>query len=83
MFILQSQIIRELVNTLIDMGIMVHMCTDLLSDELWEAAKISRMGRYTALTRSLKTVSAGEMTAKRAMNIVGSLVDCGKGAEYL
>ena len=79
MFILQGDgknVSRELVETLVDMGITVHICTDLLTDEIWSNAEISRMGRYTALTRSLRTVSFGEMAVKRCMDVVGGFVGC-------
>lgn len=78
-FILQTdavQVSRELIETLIDMGITVHICTDLLSDEFWSTAEISRMGRCTALTKSMKTVSAGELAAKRSMDFAGGIVGC-------
>ncbi len=77
-FILEGEhpVSRELIETLIDMGITVHICTDLLSDDLWSAAEISRMGRCTALTKSMKTVSAGEVAAKRCMDLAGGIVGC-------
>ena len=77
-FILQGEapVSRELIETLIDMGITVHICTDLLSDEFWSTAEISRMGRCTVLTKGLKSVSAGEMLLKRCMDIVGGLIGC-------
>ena len=77
-FILQcgAPVGRDLVETLIDMGITVHVSTELLSDELWSNAEISAMGSYRVLTKGMKSVSVLEMAFKRLFDIVGGVIGC-------
>jgi exopolysaccharide biosynthesis polyprenyl glycosylphosphotransferase len=67
---------RELMETLVDMGITVHLCTDLLSDDIWAGAELERMGQYTVLSRSIRSISFGETIVKRLADILGGFLGC-------
>lgn len=67
---------RELMNDLIDMGITVHICPELLNDEDWTAVEMRKLGKFRVLTSSINFVPADQLFLKRCMDIVGGLFGC-------
>ena len=78
-FILQPDDIpidRKLMHNLIEMGLTVHMCPEMLTDEDWAAVELRKVGRFRVLTSSIKFVPTELLIVKRAMDILGGIVGC-------
>ena len=78
-FILQPDDIpidRKIMHNLIDMGLTVHLCPELLTDEDWAAVELRKVGRFRVLTSSIKFVTTEQLVVKRAMDILGGVVGC-------
>lgn len=78
-FVLQPDnmpIDRKLMHNLIEMGLTVHICPELFSDEDWAAVEMRKLGRYRVLTSSIKFVTTEQLVAKRMMDILGGIVGC-------
>lgn len=78
-FVLQPEgysIDRELMDDLIDMGITVHICPEILNGDHWTAVEMRKLGKYRVLTSSIKFVPADQLFIKRLMDIVGGLIGC-------
>lgn len=67
---------KELINDLIDMGITVHLCPELINDSNWTAIRSTNFGRYHVITGSMNFVSEGKLFWKRVMDIAGGLIGC-------
>ena len=67
---------KELMEDLIDMGITVHICPEILNDEDWTAVELTKIGDYKVLTSSIRFVPIGQLAIKRLMDIVGGIVGC-------
>ena len=78
-FILQSDdngYYREEIDDLIDMGITIHVCPEILEDENLPSVEMTRLGRYSVLTSSLKFVAPEKLIIKRIFDIIGGIVGC-------
>lgn len=78
-FILQPDDIpidRKLMHDLIEMGMTVHLCPELFTDEDWAAVEMRKLGRFRVLTSSIKFVTAEQLIVKRMMDIIGGIVGC-------
>ena len=78
-FILQPDDIpidRKIMHNLIEMGLTVHFCPELLMDEDWTAVELRKVGRFRVLTSSIKFVTTEQLVVKRAMDILGGIVGC-------
>lgn len=67
---------KELMDTIMDMGITVHICPQFLSDKDWPKVEMRKLGQYKVLTSSIKFVSPDRLIAKRIMDIIGGIVGC-------
>lgn len=67
---------RKLMHDLIEMGMTVHFCPELLTDEDWSAVEMRKLGRFRVLTSSLKFVTTEQLFVKRIMDILGGIVGC-------
>ena len=67
---------RKLMHDLIEMGLTVHLCPELFTDEDWVAVELRKVGRLKALTSSIKFVTTEQLIAKRIMDILGGIVGC-------
>ncbi len=70
-----SKEVDELIWTLLQMGVVVHIALDYVDDEL-PNRNIERIGGYTFLTTSINTASNVPMTLKRLTDILAGLVGC-------
>ena len=78
-FVLQPDdmpIDRKLMHNLIEMGMTVHICPELFTDEDWSAVEMRKLGRFRVLTSSIKFVTTEQLVAKRTMDILGGIVGC-------
>ncbi len=78
-FILQPDDMRfpsELMDDLMEMGIMVNYTMSALNTERWPAMDMRKLGGYKVLTSSIKFTSVGDMAIKRAMDVAGGIVGC-------
>lgn len=78
-FVLQPDdmlIDRKLMHNLIEMGLTVHLCPELFSDEDWAAVEMRKVGRFRVLTSSIKFVTTEQLIVKRIMDILGGIVGC-------
>ena len=78
-FILQPDDIpidRKLMHNLIEMGLTVHLCPELLTDEDWTAVELRKVGRFRVLTSSIRFVPTEQLIVKRAMDILGGIIGC-------
>ena len=78
-FVLQPNgysIDKDLMDDLIDMGITVHICPELLTDDNWTTVEMRKLGKYKVLTSSIKFVPADQLFIKRLMDIAGGIVGC-------
>jgi lipopolysaccharide/colanic/teichoic acid biosynthesis glycosyltransferase len=66
----------QLMNQFTEMGIVVHMKMAKSSNLIGEKKFVERLGCYTVLTTSINYATAGQLFAKRAMDILGGLVGC-------
>ena len=64
---------REQMNDLIDMGITLHICPEILEDENLPSVEMTRLGRYSVLTSSLKFVAPEKLFIKRLFDIIGGI----------
>ena len=67
---------RELMHDLMEMGMTIHICPELLTDEDWSAVEVRKLGRFKVLTSSIKFVTTEQLVAKRIMDIIGGIIGC-------
>lgn len=67
---------RKLMHNLIEMGLTVHICLELFSDEDWAVVDMRKLGSYRVLTSSIKFVTTEQLVIKRIMDIIGGVVGC-------
>jgi len=67
---------KELMETIMDMGITVHICPQFLNDKDWPRVEMRKLGQFKVLTSSIKFVSPGRLIAKRIMDIIGGIIGC-------
>lgn len=66
---------HELVYSLLDMGVVVHLAMDYSEEEFPNAA-IERIGGFTVLTTSINTAGSAALAVKRLTDIAAGLVGC-------
>jgi len=67
---------RDLVDTMIEMGITVHLKLPKVSTLPGKTQLVEKVGNYTVLTTSMNYVTTKQAFFKRAMDIAGGLVGC-------
>ncbi len=72
----QEAVLEELYQSLIDMGLVVHIKLEGLKLYAEQRQTIEHIGQSTVITYSLGSVTAGQAFAKRAVDIVGGLAGC-------
>ncbi len=73
---ISQQYPRELVGSLADMGIVVHVEMDQFSDFKWKKQAVETIGGKTVLTISMTMATTTQLFFKRALDIVGGVVGC-------
>ena len=70
----QSNVVAELINTLLEMGVAVHerLYTNYGNDG-WQHT-VEHLGHYTVLTSALQAVTLRQAICKRVLDICGALV---------
>lgn len=68
--------VKDQLNTLIDMGITVHVCPEIMNDDTWPNVEMTRLGRYSVLTSSIRSVAPEKLVIKRMADIAGGIVGC-------
>ena len=66
----------KLMEELTEMGITVNYSMPALGDEKWPVTDVRKLGKYIVMTNSIRFATAGQMAAKRFMDICGGLVGC-------
>ncbi|MGN8800975.1 sugar transferase [Candidatus Merdisoma sp. HCP28S3_D10] len=69
-------ILRDLVHKFVESGVTVHLNLAQGLSIPGQKQLVEKVGNYTVLTTSMNFVSARQLFAKRAMDIVGGLVGC-------
>ena len=64
------------INQLVEMGVTVHLKLANRMDLAANKQFVEKLGRYTVLTTSIRTVSTWELFLKRLMDILGGIVGC-------
>lgn len=67
---------KDLMNTLIDMGVTVHMCPEILCEESWPSVEMRKLGGFKVLTSSIRFIPYQKLFLKRALDIIGGIVGC-------
>lgn len=63
----------ELVMKLVEMGIRVNYTMSALIDDRWPITDLRKLGKFKVLSTSLGFATAGQLTVKRFIDIVGSI----------
>ncbi len=66
----------ELYQSLLDMGLVVHIRLAGLEQYAGERQTVEHIGKSTVLTYSLGSVTLGQAFAKRTIDIIGGIVGC-------
>lgn len=66
----------ELINTITEMGIVVHVRVEQMYVEDWQRQTVEKFAGTTVRTLSMTMATPGEMFWKRALDIVGGLAGC-------
>ena len=64
----------KVMEDIMTMGITVNYTEEAITDERWPVIDIRKLGRFKVLTNSVRFASAGELAAKRLLDIIGGLV---------
>ena len=78
-FCLQPEEVRleqEILNSLVDMGVTVHVCPERLNDIDMPLTEVNELGGYTVLTSRLRFVPLDQIVLKRIMDVIGGIVGC-------
>ena len=78
-FILQPKnyiLDEELMAMLIDMGLTVNICPEILYVDTLASIEMRKLGKYRVLTSSINSVTANKMIMKRIMDVIGGLFGC-------
>ena len=67
---------EELINSITEMGIVVHVCVEQLHVEPWQHQRIEKVAGLTARTLSMTMATPQELFLKRALDILGGIVGC-------
>lgn len=67
---------NNLVDTLTEMGIAVHIELDSVGSESWQIRQVQYVGGKLVQTVSMTNVSTRDLLAKRILDIIGGLVGC-------
>lgn len=67
---------EEIVNQLMEMGVVVHICLEGIFNPLGQKQFVERIGRYTVLTSSINTASSAQMLVKRLLDITAGVLGC-------
>lgn len=65
---------KETIDTLMDMGIVIHYSLDAFNSSEWGKIDIEKVGNYKVLTNSLNMAPIGQLILKRIMDIIGSVI---------
>lgn len=66
----------ELINTLTEMGIVVHIQTEQLHVEEWQHQSVEKIAGTPVRTLSMTMATPGQLFWKRALDILGGIVGC-------
>ena len=67
---------QELINTITEMGIVVHVHMEQLYTEEWQHQTIERIAGSTVRTLSMTLITPQELFWKRTLDILGGIVGC-------
>ena len=67
---------KELINTLAEMGIVVHVEMEQMDIEEWQHQTIQRVSGTTVRTLSMTLATPFQLAMKRALDILGGIVGC-------
>lgn len=67
---------ERLINVFVEMGMTVHIRLIKAGEFEGQKQYVERLGNYTVLTTSINMATAGQLVAKRLMDIIGGLVGC-------
>lgn len=67
---------QKLVDTMIEMGITVHLTLPKVSSLPGKTQLVEKVGNYTVLTTSMNCVTTKQAFFKRSLDIAGGLVGC-------
>ena len=66
----------DLINSMTEMGIVVHICVEQMPVEDWQRQTIERIAGCAVRTLSMTMATPGDLFLKRALDIVGGIVGC-------
>lgn len=66
----------KLIDSLTEMGIVVHIQTEQLQTEQWQKQTVQKVADISVRTLSMTLITAQEQFWKRAMDIAGGIVGC-------
>ena len=75
-FILQPDYMAfpaDLMDKLMDMGMTVNYTNSAVINDKWPVTDLRKLGHYKVLTTGVKFATAGQLFAKRCLDIVGSI----------
>ena len=78
-FVLQPEDVsleKEILNSLVDMGVTVHVCPERLNDIDMPLTEVNTVGGYTVLTSRIRFVPLDQIVIKRIMDVAGGIVGC-------
>ena len=67
---------EKLINTMTEMGIVVHVQVEQLNIEEWQHQVVEKVAGFTVRTLSMTMATPQELFWKRALDILGGLVGC-------
>lgn len=67
---------EELINKFTEMGVAVHIKLAKSSNLIGQKQFVERLGNYTVLTTTINCATAGQVLAKRILDILGGVVGC-------
>lgn len=65
---------KELVFKLVEMGIRVNYTMSALIDDRWPITDLRKLGKYKVLSTGINFATVGQLTIKRFIDIVGSII---------
>lgn len=65
---------RDLVCKLVEMGLRVNYTMSALVDDRWPITDLRKLGNYKVLSTGINFATAGQLTIKRLIDIVGSII---------
>lgn len=65
---------RDLVCKLVEMGLRVNYTMSALIDDRWPITDLRKLGKYKVLSTGINFATAGQLTIKRFIDIVGSII---------